>query len=82
MATRLGQHSRNLLLGQAFHQLPQLIALSTHLQNDTDLDHPNPRRNTQARSGRARTRTPTDLAWCELLHHRATTVETLTALQM
>jgi hypothetical protein len=28
--TRLGQHSRNLIFGQALHQLPQLIALGAH----------------------------------------------------
>ncbi len=47
MAARLGQHSRDLLLGQAFHQLPQLIALSAHLPKGTGLDHPRPRRDAQ-----------------------------------
>lgn len=42
METRLGQHNRDLLLGQAFHQLPQLVALSTHLPNGTGLGPPEP----------------------------------------
>jgi len=35
MPTCLGQHSRDLVLGQALHQLPQLIALGAHVPEST-----------------------------------------------